>query len=141
MHEGHHGSCLCGEIRYEISAELKALTHCHCRRCQKAHGAAFATYASVPAASLRVSANGNALRLYESETGVKRQFCGACGSSLFWSDPHGAYPDWISIAVATLDTEFKPHKQQHSYRETGFDWLVLSDCVEPPGLEKPTGPE
>ena len=43
-----HGSCLCGQVRYEIRSEVKAVAHCHCRMCQKAHGAAFGSYGSVP---------------------------------------------------------------------------------------------
>ena len=41
------GSCLCGGIRYEIDGRLHDTQNCHCRMCQKAHGAAFATYAAV----------------------------------------------------------------------------------------------
>ena len=46
------GSCLCGAIAYELRSSPKAVSHCHCRICQKAHGAAFATYGSVPAKDL-----------------------------------------------------------------------------------------
>ena len=46
MDELHQGSCLCGTVKYRVSTELKAITHCHCRKCQKGHGAAFATYGS-----------------------------------------------------------------------------------------------
>ena len=44
------GSCLCGGIRYEIDAELKAVSNCHCGQCRKASGAAFGTGATIPAA-------------------------------------------------------------------------------------------
>ena len=44
----HKGSCLCGAVSFELNCELKSSTHCHCKMCQKQHGAAFATYASVP---------------------------------------------------------------------------------------------
>ncbi|WP_224794133.1 GFA family protein [Pseudomonas fluorescens] len=39
-----------------------------------------------------------------SSESVLRQFCGQCGSSLFWSRSRGDYADWISIALGTLDT-------------------------------------
>ena len=41
------GSCLCGKIRYEIQGGVGAVSHCHCSRCRKAHGAAFGSYARV----------------------------------------------------------------------------------------------
>lgn len=50
--ESHHGSCLCGAVSFRLLSEPKAATHCHCRMCQKQHGAAFATYASVPKSDL-----------------------------------------------------------------------------------------
>ena len=37
------GSCLCGEVRFEIDGPLMRSSHCHCRQCQKAHGAPFRT--------------------------------------------------------------------------------------------------
>ena len=45
-------SCLCGEVRFEIDGPLLRSSHCHCRQCQKAHGAPFRTRARV-AASIR----------------------------------------------------------------------------------------
>ena len=38
------GSCLCGEVAWEISEPPESITHCHCSRCRKSHGAAFGTY-------------------------------------------------------------------------------------------------
>jgi hypothetical protein len=42
------GSCLCGAIKYEARSEIKTAAHCHCRMCQKTHGAAFGSYGFVP---------------------------------------------------------------------------------------------
>ena len=41
------GSCLCNAVRYEIHGELGPIVMCHCSRCRKANGSAFATNASV----------------------------------------------------------------------------------------------
>ena len=37
------GSCLCGDVAYEVRAPLKAVHNCHCSRCRKARAAAHAT--------------------------------------------------------------------------------------------------
>ena len=42
-----YGSCLCGEVKYEISGEVGEIVHCHCQSCRKAHGSAFSSVASV----------------------------------------------------------------------------------------------
>ena len=117
------GSCLCGAISFQVSTPLKAATHCHCKKCQKGHGAAFATYASAPTSAVSINAPSDALRSYESSQGVTRQFCSQCGSSLFWSDAKGLYPEWISIALGTLDTPFVARKQMHSCIESKAAWF------------------
>lgn len=117
------GSCLCGAISYQVSTPLKAVTHCHCKKCQKAHGAAFATYASAPRSAVNINAAEDVLRSYESSAGVNRQFCSRCGSSLFWSDARGQFPEWMSIAVGTLDSPFTAHKQAHSCIESKAAWF------------------
>jgi hypothetical protein len=122
MDELHQGSCLCGAVEYHVSTELKAVTHCHCKKCQKSHGAAFATYASAPRSTVSVVAGATVLKGYESSKGVTRQFCSHCGSSLFWSDSKGAFSDWVSIAIGTLDTPFLALKQKHTCIESKACW-------------------
>ena len=45
------GGCLCGAVRYRLSAEPVAALYCHCRMCQRAHGAPAIAWLAV---SLRV---------------------------------------------------------------------------------------
>lgn len=67
------------------------------------------------------------LKAYESSEGVFREFCSRCGSSMFWSDINGVYPDWVSIAIATLDTPLLPGKQEHSCVDSKAAWLDLEN--------------
>src|SRR5215472_10563125 len=41
------GSCLCGSVNYEVEGLDKAIEHCHCRTCRKAHASAYATTAGI----------------------------------------------------------------------------------------------
>lgn len=123
----HQGSCLCGSVKYCVSTELKAVTHCHCRKCQKGHGAAFATYASAPESAVSILTGAETLKGYESSAGVMRQFCSNCGSSLFWSDANGAFSQWISIAIGTLDSPFMPKKQRHGCVSSKASWYEIED--------------
>ena len=36
------GSCLCGEVAYEVEGALEHTHHCHCTYCRKSHGTPFA---------------------------------------------------------------------------------------------------
>ncbi|WEK11877.1 MAG: GFA family protein [Candidatus Pseudomonas colombiensis] len=124
----YHGSCLCGAVQYRLSSPPKAVTHCHCSQCRKGHGAAFASYASVPRSSLHISGEPEALNSYASSPGVARQFCGRCGASLFWSNTQGAYADWVSIALGSLDTPFLAPRQKHLYVADKAPWHSITDA-------------
>src|SRR5215472_16191807 len=74
------GSCLCGGVRFEIDGPLMRSSHCHCRQCEKAHGAPFRTRARVAAADLRLLAGEELVSFYESTPGTHRGFCKVCGA-------------------------------------------------------------
>ena len=50
---GLKGSCLCGEISYEIDSVDMPIVHCHCQTCRKAHAASFAATAGVKRENFR----------------------------------------------------------------------------------------
>ena len=120
----HKGSCLCGAVSYELTSEPKAVTHCHCKMCQKQHGAAFATYASLPKSDLIYVSGKERLTLYNSSSSVVRKFCSICGSNIEWSGSK-KYPDWVSIAVTTLDTPFNPKNIKTIHEESKACWLEI----------------
>ena len=74
------GGCLCGEVRYRITAAPVEALYCHCRMCQRAHGAPVIAWLTVPLAAFEVSAGNPAA--YRSSAKAFRHFCGACGPPL-----------------------------------------------------------
>ncbi len=74
------GRCLCGDIRYEISQPAIATGFCHCRMCQRAHGAPVSAWAAFPAAAVRFTKGEP--KYYKSSSIAERGFCANCGSSL-----------------------------------------------------------
>lgn len=120
------GSCLCAAVSYELLSAPKAISHCHCSQCRKSHGAAFATYGSVPRADLRILRGAADIKSYASSAAVLRQFCAHCGSRLFWSRSQGEHAQWISIALASLDTPFAPSKQQHVHADAKASWYAMA---------------
>lgn len=66
MSQTFHGSCLCGALRYRLSSPPRALSHCHCGQCRKAHRAAFASYGSVPVADLHIDRGADLLATFSS---------------------------------------------------------------------------
>ncbi|WP_458736907.1 GFA family protein [Pseudomonas chlororaphis] len=127
MTDTFQGSCLCGAVKYQLSSRPKALSHCHCSQCRKSHGAAFASYGSVLRSDLCIVQGAESLQSYRSSESVLHQFCGQCGSSLFWSRDQGEHADWISIALGTLDTPFTADKQKHIQVAFKASWYEIQD--------------
>ncbi|HVL76723.1 MAG TPA: GFA family protein [Noviherbaspirillum sp.] len=124
----HQGSCLCGAIRYEITAPIKRITHCHCSMCRKAHGAAFGSYVTVAHGAFRFTEGQDMVAAYSSSPGVTRTFCKRCGSTLQWySTIH--HPETVSIAAGTLDTSPPPPPQQHIYAAFKASWYRIEDAI------------
>ena len=126
------GSCLCTGIQYEIDENLGPVTNCHCVQCRKASGASFATNASVPAGSLRFVAGAELLKEWESTPGIRRCFCGRCGSPILKRTD--ARPENIRLRLGTLDTDpgIKPFR--HIFVASKAAWTEITDNL--PVFEK-----
>ena len=74
------GGCLCGAVRFQITAKPLTASYCHCTMCQKHGGGPFMVGATVPLEGFSFTKGKPAA--YESSPGNLRLFCGACGSSL-----------------------------------------------------------
>ena len=94
------GGCHCGAIRYSVEGEPKHSSVCHCGSCRRTTGALTTAWLGYPNQALTVE-QGRAIS-YNSSGGVERQFCGICGTSLFYfNEP--AMPGVVDVLTATLD--------------------------------------
>jgi hypothetical protein len=92
------GNCLCGQIHYEATQIPGMVFNCHCSRCRKAHGAAFATQVICHKESLRFLAGRE--KLSEFIVGnIVRTFCGNCGSRLM---NYTVGPEYLSVSLSSL---------------------------------------
>ncbi|MFT5740494.1 MAG: hypothetical protein ACI9LO_003411 [Planctomycetota bacterium] len=66
----YRGSCLCGEIAFEVDELGSTIGNCHCSMCRKFHGPAYATLAEVEAEHFRWLRGKESLKIlsYESPT-------------------------------------------------------------------------
>jgi hypothetical protein len=93
--------CLCGSLRWEITAEPLNAFNCHCKLCRKAHGSGFATYWYVAPDAFRWLSATDSLVRYRSSPLLERSFCGTCGSVVpypseqgdHWAVPAGPHDD------------------------------------------------
>ena len=94
------GSCLCGNIKYEVSQLDSPIEHCSCKTCRKAHAAAFNTAASVDWNHFQWKKGKELLSSFESSPGKLLKFCSICGSQLIAKYEGKSY---MVLRVATLD--------------------------------------
>ena len=121
----HEGSCLCGAVRYEINGDIDTLTLCHCQRCRKAHGSAFAAVAPVAADDFRLITGEESLGDYLSASGLHRMFCKQCGSPLF--SRRDSVPDLVRVRVGSLDTPFSTRPSTHIFVASKAEWFDIHD--------------
>lgn len=118
------GSCLCGEIYYEVKSSIQSLTYCHCSRCQKSSGSAFSTVGMIEKKSLIINDNNNALSSYKNGE-VSRDFCRHCGSALF--SYRESTPDIVRIRIGSIDTPLKGINHQHIFISSKATWHDITD--------------
>jgi hypothetical protein len=78
------GGCVCGDLRYECSAEPIAMLKCHCRDCQRITGGAYVPAVIVPLRAFKITQGSIQHFATESQAGGHnmRGFCPKCGSRL-----------------------------------------------------------
>jgi hypothetical protein len=138
MAEPLTGSCLCGGVRFEISAPFLRASHCHCSRCRKHSGTFGLTQGRVSAKAFRLVAGQELLRVHRPEGGMAKVFCSACGSSLFG----GTWPDGpeVSVRLGALDGDPGIRPQFHTHVDSRAPWDELPDDGLPRfPAEKPDG--
>ena len=119
------GLCLCGAIGFTAIFPSKWVAHCHCTRCQRAHGAAFVTWVGMDARQVSIQDTSGSLNWFSTVGGGDRAFCNKCGSSLFFRS--GRWPGELHIARALFIDPVDREPQAHAYFDTHVAWVRVAD--------------
>jgi hypothetical protein len=117
------GGCLCGAVRYRADGEANGITHCHCRTCRRASGAAFVTWVGFDSEKFTFIEGTPAS--YASSANVVRTFCGECGTALTYQRQD--LPSSIDITVGSMDDPEAVRPQNHTWTESQLSWISLGD--------------
>ena len=117
------GGCLCGAVRFEITANPLLPCYCHCTMCQKQSGAPFVALATVPFDGFSFI-QGEPVA-FESTPGNLRMFCGACGSPL--GGRVAEDPKLVAINICCLDNPNLIKPEFHGYTSTQVSWCEIDD--------------
>lgn len=117
------GRCLCGGARFAFDGPPGWVFHCHCESCRRQTASAFTTFVNAPAGRWRWT--GAAPASFASSPGVRRFFCGACGSPLaFTTDRRPGEADFY---LALLDDPADVAVEGHDRWAERVGWLTLHD--------------
>jgi hypothetical protein len=135
MATSHTGGCLCGAIRYEVSAPITELAACHCRDCQRASGTGGTVGARVPKAAFRLLKGTPKSYTKQADSGrtLTRFFCGDCGSPLF-TEREGMH--FVTIRAGSLDDSSGLKITLHIWTKSARSW----DPIDPTSRQHPTQP-
>ena len=121
------GSCLCNAIQYEIEGELGPTMMCHCSKCRKANGSAYAINAAVKTDQFHFVKGQELVSEFESSPGVFRSFCKQCGSPLLSRRP--SQPDIVRLRIGTLDTPVDVKPLAHIFVGSKASWDEIHDDI------------
>jgi hypothetical protein len=120
--EIHTGRCLCSAVKYRVRGPLRQVVACHCGQCQRTSGH-FVAATQAYRADLTIEGE-SAITWYDSSPDVRRGFCAACGSQLFWER---SQRDTVSIFAGSLDNPTGLKLVEHIFVADKADYYELTD--------------
>lgn len=133
---GIRGSCLCGDVRFEVLQPFKLVHQCHCRRCRKSRAAAHATNGFTTPDGVVFTKGESKLKHYKLP-GAKHfthTFCKQCGSGMPQLDTNRQ----IAVTpLGSLDDHPDREPDNNIFVANKADWYEITDTL-PQYTETPT---
>jgi len=131
------GGCFCGRVRYRVRGEPVLSAGCTCTSCVKSSGAPYMAWVGFDRDNIEVTMGEE--KLYLSRPGIRRGFCGHCGTTLSYRINPSEAPDiagtispdgiddarTVYIATATLDKPERFPPTNISFWDEHIDWLKI----------------
>jgi len=113
------GGCQCGAVRFAVKVAPTRISICHCRMCQKASGAPFASFADIEKSDFTWTRGKPAA--FRSSSIAERDFCAACGTPLSFRRIDGPR---IEIMTGTFDKPDRVIPIRQYGTESRLGWVV-----------------
>jgi hypothetical protein len=119
------GGCLCGAVRFALTAPPSSSGYCHCTRCQRRTGTSFSASAFIEPSSLRWLAGEELIKGWlPPEDGAEKCFCGECGAHLYSRSRDGSR---VGIRMAAFDTDPGVRPSSRQYVAYAATWDTIPD--------------
>jgi hypothetical protein len=119
------GGCMCGAVRYEVTAPPEYAGYCHCTRCQRRTGNAASISARLRRGSFTIREGAELAGVFAPGEGYEKAFCSRCGSALFSRDPQDH--EIIGVRMGTFDGDPGVRPSYHQYVAYAVPWEPIPD--------------
>lgn len=120
MSDAYKGSCLCGDVRFEVHGSFEHFFLCHCSRCRKDTGSAHA--ANLFSSTARIawlSGEENVRDYVLPGTRHTKCFCVHCGAALPRVQMNGAL---LVVPAGSLDSPVEMRPEAHICVASSANW-------------------
>ena len=130
MPESLTGSCLCGAIRYTVSAAVTELRACHCTHCQKSSGAGGSVNAVVPSDAFKITQGTPKRYDASADSGrtLHRYFCGECGSPIY--SQRATNPGLVVVRAGGFDNAGDMKITAHIWTKSARPWAHIDPASQ-----------
>jgi hypothetical protein len=119
-----NGRCLCKAVTFAFEGEPKWVLNCHCEDCRRATSSPMTTWVSVVEQN-RLRFTGARPNYFASSTGVRRGFCGRCGSPLTYENDQ--LPGEVHLLGGALDDPGGLRPAAHIFTVDQLAWFDAAD--------------
>lgn len=117
------GGCRCGAVRIRANGEPVEAIYCHCRDCRKSSGAPVSLFIGLRTEQMETERG--IPKVYESSVGVRRSFCGDCGTPLSYEDER--LPGEVYVPVGVFDDPRPFEPEVHDWVSQRLEWFDVRD--------------
>ena len=128
--DNHKGSCLCGEVTYEVTGEPTRQGNCHCKTYKKATGTVYATIVFYKEDQIsQLSGETNSYQYMSDKRNTKTKlFCNKCSSVVFGKN--SCPPGIKSIYVGTFDDASFVKPTFNLYTSRAFPFVPIDEKLD-----------
>ena len=124
-----NGTCLCGGVAFAIASEPTPIELCHCPRCRKAYGSAFAATYYVLASAFSWTRGAELVTVFqaplrENPPPYTHAFCATCGSPLPIVMPGLGV---VEVPAGVVDDDPGARPLRHLFASKRASWFEITD--------------
>ena len=132
------GSCVCGDVQFEIERLSGPFELCHCGRCRKFSGSAFLAAVGVRREHFRFTQGREQIQTFDAPIlreppPYRTAFCKRCGSAM--PDP-ALDAEWFEVPAGALEGELGVRPERHIMVHVKAEWFEIHDTLPQLNLEQ-----